>query len=218
MEMQRITGALVAAVLAVLLSAGAVRAAEDRIVFINLDRVFNEFYKTKLADAQLKEQADEFSEERGKLMKDYQEIQDAFKSAKEATQNTALNEEALNKKRDEAEDKLVQLQEYEGKIRRFDESRKKQLDDQSRRMRKRIVDEIRVAVQDYARAQGYLAVVDSSGQSLNGVESVLYVDGRADITDDILGTLNKGNPEPEPAGADAATGSDAKSGGETKKK
>ncbi len=215
--MRRITGVWIAAALGVLLSAGVCRAVEERVVFVNLDRIFNEFYKTKLADTQLKQQADEFSEEHGKLMADYQRLQDAFKAAKESTQNTALNEEALNKKRDEAEEKLVQLQEYESKIRRFDESRRKQLDDQSRRMRKRIVDEIKVAVTDYARLQGYIAVVDSSGQSLNGVESILYVDGRADITDSVLGALNRANPDQKPATPGAATPAAAKPAKETKK-
>jgi outer membrane protein len=193
--MKRIPGVIMAVALGLALSAGVCRAADERVVFIDLDRIFNEFYKTKLADTQLKEQADEFSEERGKLMTDYQKMQEDFKAAKEATQNTALNEAALNKKRDEAEEKLVALQEHEAKVRRFDESRRKQLDDQSRRMRKRIVDEIRIVIQDFARTQGYVAVIDSSGQSLNGVESILYVDPRVDITDGIIGLLNKGSSE-----------------------
>lgn len=174
-------------------------AADQSIVFVNLDRCFSEFYKTKLADTQLKQQADEFSDERKSLVQEFEKLQSEFNAVRDAAQDTALSEEVRTQKRNEAEDKLVEMREYESKIRRFDESRRKQLDDQSRRMRKRIVEEIRIAIQNFAKVQGYQAVVDSSGQSLNGVELLLYTDAKVDITDDVLEQLNKGKSEDEKA-------------------
>ena len=170
-------------------------AAEQSTVFINLDRAFNEFYKTKLADTQLKEQADEFNEERKTLVGDYEKLQKDFAAIRDEAQNSALSDDVRAEKRNLAEEKLVELRDYESRIRRFDDSRRKQLDDQSRRMRKRIVEEIQQIVKDYAQKQGYLAVIDSSGQSLNGVENILYADPKIDITDTILGMLNKGKQE-----------------------
>jgi len=166
------------------------RAAEPRLAFIDLDRVFNEYSKTKTADAQLKAQADEFNAERKELIAEYEKLQEEFNKLRDAAQNPALNVDAAEQKKSEAEDKLVEIREYESKIRRFDESRRKQLDDQSRRMRKNIVEEMRKIIEEYARTQGFIAVMDSSGQSLNGVESLLYVDPKYDITDAILDQLN----------------------------
>jgi outer membrane protein len=180
---------MAAALLALRLPVAA--AAEEKLVFINLDRVFNEYYKTKLADAQLKEQAEEFKEERKKLIDDLQKLQETFSDAREQAQNTALNEEVRIRKRDQAEEKLVEIREQESKIRRFDDSRQKQLDEQSRRMRKRIVDEIREVISTYARSQGYTSVVDSSGESMNLVPIFLYTDAKADITDAVVELLNK---------------------------
>ena len=182
---------------AVLFCAAALvgRAADQQMVFINLDRAFNEFHKTKLADAQLKEQAEEFNEERRKLIADFEKLQEDFNALRDAAQDTALSEAVKTTKRDEAEDKLVELREFENRIRRFDEARRKQLDDQSRRMRKRIVDEILQTAQNFARVQGYQAVLDSSAQSMNGVEVVVYLDSRLDITDQVLDQLNKGQVE-----------------------
>ena len=170
-------------------------AAEQSVVFINLDRAFNEFYKTKLADTQLKQQADEFNDERKTLVTDYEKIQKEFGVIRDEAQNTALSDDVRTEKRNLAEEKLVEVRDYESRIRRFDESRRKQLDDQSRRMRKRIVEEIQQIVKDYAQTQGYQAVIDSSGQSLNGVEIILYTDSKIDITDTVLGFLNKGKQE-----------------------
>ena len=177
----------------------SVSAVEQSIVFVNLDRAFNEFYKTKLADTQLKQQADEFNAERKKLVIDYEKIQKDFNAIRDVAQNTALSDEIRTEKRNAAEEKLVELRDYESRIRRFDDSRRKQLDDQSRRMRKRIVEEIQQIVKDYAKTQGYQAVIDSSGQSLNGVEMILYTDTKIDITDTILDLLNKGKREEKPA-------------------
>jgi outer membrane protein len=174
-------------------------AAEQSVVFVNLDRAFTEFYKTKLADAQLKQQADEFSNERKTLVANYEKIQKELNTIRDEAQNVALSDDVRTEKRNLAEEKLVEIREVESRIRRFDESRRKQLDDQSRRMRKRIVDEIRQIVLDYAKTQGFQAVIDSSGQSLNGVEMILYTDSQIDITDEVLGILNKGKEEEKPA-------------------
>ena len=86
---------------------------------------------------------------------------------------------------------MASLRDEENKIRRFDETRRKQLQEQGQRMRKRIVDEIRALVEKHAKAKAYQAVIDASGQSLNGVPIVLYVDPRADITGEILDILNR---------------------------
>ena len=81
--------------------------------------------------------------------------------------------------------------EQESKIRRFMELRQKQLDDQGRRMRRSIVDELRGFVKEYARERGIEVVLDSSGNSLNGVEIVLFADSRVDATADIIQAANR---------------------------
>jgi len=171
----------------------SVRAQDGKVGFVDLDKVFNDFYKTKLADAQLKDQADQFTSDRKQIVERLKKLREEFNATREAAQNTALSEEVRNQKRDEAEEKLVALREEESKLRQFDEQRRKQLDDQGRRMRNRIVQEIRSTISDYAREKGFSAVLDSSGESMNGVALVLYMDDAVDITGEILQILNKGH-------------------------
>ena len=170
-------------------------AQRNDIRFINLDRAFNEFYKTKLADAQLKDQADAFNESRKKLLREREAISEEFKNYREEAGNTALTDAARDQLKNKAEEKLIELREKEGEIRTFDDSRRKQLEEQGRRMRKRIVDEIREELDKYAKNEGFGGVIDTSGQSLNGVAIVLYTDPRLDITDNILAILNQGQEE-----------------------
>jgi len=170
------------------------QAAETRIVFANMDRIFGEFYKTKLADTQLKEQGMQVMDERKKLMSDFEKLQQEFNKLRDDAQNTALNEEVRAQRRTSAEEKLVEVRDFEAKIRRFDETRGKQMKDQQQRMRRRIVDEIRGTIQTYARNQMYSAVMDTSGLTANGVEAVLYVEPRVDVTDELINVLNRGRP------------------------
>ena len=172
--------------------AGLAQAQETKFAFVDLDKAFNEFYKTKLADAQLKTQAEEFKTERKKLVDDFKKLQEGFDKLREEAQNTALNEEVRAGKKAEAEEKLVEIREQESKIRRFDESRQKQLDEQSRRMRNRLVEEIQEVVRAYARKDNVLAVIDSSANSLNGIPFVVYSDPKRDITAAVIDELNKG--------------------------
>lgn len=174
---------------------GSVQAqatAQGGVVYVNLDKVFDEFYKTKLADGQLKEQAEQYRTERTKMVDDFKKLQDDFKSARDEAQNTALSEEARNTRRSEAEEKLVELREMENKIRRFEESRRRQLDEQTRRVRSKLVDEIKETLATMARDKSYTAVLDSSGENLNGVSTVIYYDAKLDITDALIEVLNKG--------------------------
>lgn len=165
-----------------------------RIAIVRLDRVFNEFYKTRLADAQLKAQAEEFNQERQRYVQELQQIQNEYNALREDALNVALNEEVRAQKRALAEEKLLAIREQESRIRRFDELRSKQLEDQTRRMRRNIVEEIREAVREYARAQGLDLVLDASGQTLNGVEAVVYLNDRLDITEPVIAALNRGAP------------------------
>jgi outer membrane protein len=169
--------------------------ADGRIVFVDLDRVFSEFYKTKLADQQLQDMATEFNDERAALVEEYEALNETFNAAREQSQDTALSEEARNRSRSEAEELLIEIRDFESRIQRFDQSRRKQLDEQGRRMRGRIVEEIQDEIERYARTQGYQAVIDSSGQSANAVSLVLYADSRVDISDAMLEILNKGRDE-----------------------
>ncbi|MDD2238190.1 MAG: OmpH family outer membrane protein [Kiritimatiellae bacterium] len=178
--------------LLVALCAGQGAYAAQDIVTVDMDKLFNKYFKTGLADAQLKEQADEFNEERREMIEQYDAQQADFQKLREEAQNTALSEEERNKKRDEAEDLLLTVREQEQKVRRMEQQRRKQLEDQQQRMRKRIVDEINETISNYAREQNYLAVIDASGQSLNGVSVLIYSSGKLDITDEILQLLNKG--------------------------
>lgn len=164
--------------------------ADERVVFVDMERLFSEFDKTKMADNQLKKQAQEFAEERQKMIDEATDLRDEVNELRAQASDEALSEEAREDTKKQAEDKLVDFRKKEEEIKQFNKLRAKQLEDQGKRMRENIVEEITSTVVRYARNNGYIAVVDSSAQSMNSISTVLYVDSRYDVTDAIIALLN----------------------------
>ena len=100
--------------LACWLVAGAlsVSAAEERIVFADMERLFGEFYKTKIAEAKLKERAEDFTDERRALVAEVKKMEEEFNAIRDEAQDTALNEDAKEQKRKRGHDKEAQEQQH----------------------------------------------------------------------------------------------------------
>lgn len=166
------------------------QGARTDIVFINLDSVFTNYTKTKVAEAQLKEQADEIKAERKELIAQLDGLRSQYEALRAQAQSTALNEDARALKRSEAEEKLIELRDMESKVRRLEESAQRKMDDQSKRARKRLVDELNVIINKYAEDKNLTAIIDTSGESLNGVPTVVFYKPELDITAEIIALVN----------------------------
>ena len=186
-----------AALLALLLwpSAGHAQTA-DRLAFVDMDKVFNEYFETKRFDARLKELADEVKAENDEMVDELKEMGEGLTALKEEIDDPTLSSEARKRKRTEAEEQLLAVQEKQMQIQRFQEDRRSELDAQGRRMRERIVGKINRVIKDYATEKNYFAVLDSSGNTLNQIPVVVFSVPRADVTDDIITLLNEGRDEP----------------------
>ena len=123
------------AVLAMSCGAVGVASAQEAVapsfVFVDLDSVFTNYNKTKTAEAQLKEQADEIKSERSAMIQQFEKVEGDYKALRAQAQNTALSEDARNMKRAEAEDKLIEVRDMENKIRRLEESAQRKIEEQS---------------------------------------------------------------------------------------
>jgi Skp family chaperone for outer membrane proteins len=170
-------------------------AYDQRIVFVDMNILFEKYHKTERADAQLQEQAETLNVEYEQMLEDLEALRESFNKLRDEAQDMALSKETRERKKANAEDKLLEISQEEQRLQRFRETRSKQLNNQQRRMRDQIVREIREIMETYAKQQGYSAILDLSGESMNGVEIILYSDGSQDITDEVLEELNKGRLE-----------------------
>lgn len=184
-------------ILAAILTAGGVMAAEQKIAFINMERVFDEYYKTKTANVQFKARGEEIDVRRKELVAKAKALKAEFDKLNAEGRDKSLNDNAREKKREAAEDKLNELKEAEGNLMEFDKVFKKEIADQMRQMQLQIVGEIRGVIQTYAAENKIDIVFDSSGKTLNNVESVMFFDFSLDITKPIIAIMNKNAPEAE---------------------
>ena len=172
-------------------------SAEQKIAFINMERVFDEYHKTKTANAQFKARGVEIDAQRKELIAKAKALKDDSVKLNAECRDKSLNDSAREKKREAADDKLNELREAEEKLMEFDKVYKKEINDQMRQLQTQIVGEIRGVIQTYAAENKIDIVFDSSGKTLNNVEGVMYFDKRVDITEPILAIMNKNAPEAE---------------------
>lgn len=167
-----------------------------RIVTVDLNRVFNDYYKTPVASAKLKETADNFNKEHEQMLADYRKQVDELNKLREEQDKLEYTEDVREQKRRALQEKLAETQKTQRDIEEFRRTHQKLLEDQTQRMRQNILKEITDAIRKEAMDAGYTMVLDKSGNTLNGVPAIVFALDSVDITDDILKILNRGQPKP----------------------
>ena len=160
--------------------------------FVNLRELFEGFYKTELAQDQINQQIEEVSFERELRLEDISQIREEIENLRSESRDEKLSEEARKNKRLQLEDRLIEMQEVQKQLRDFETLRKKQIDEQNKRMQKGLLDEIQAEIIKYGDENGYDVIIDRSAKSSLGTEIVLFVGLRSDVTAFILERLNKG--------------------------
>jgi Skp family chaperone for outer membrane proteins len=202
--MKRIIAALA---LALSLAAGA-HAAELKIAVIDMQKAFQEYEKTKTIEIKLNQQMEVFKEYSNQLNQQYQNLRKQYEAARDDSQNIAFSGAERENKRQKAQQLYESLKLKEQEMTSYSESRKTQIRDMYTKLRNEVVEEIRKAVHNKAVLEGYTIVLDQSGESLNDVGFVVYIQPGLDITDSIIQDLNRGyrkNAKDPVAGAAAAS-------------
>ncbi len=181
-------------IVAACLFAGGAHAADD-IVFIDLQEVFKRFYKTLLAQDQIRQQSADIKMEQESMAAELKEMKEEVEVLRTDARDETLSEEVRENKRNLLEEKLVEMQKQDQEIIEYVKLRQQQLEQQNTRMSRKLFDEIHEAINDFAEEKGYVAVVDRSAQSRSGTQVILYVDAKTDITADLLQVLNEGHEE-----------------------
>ena len=180
-----------AVIITAFLLLGTARAA-DEIAFVDLQEVFKQFYKTQLAQDQIRQQADDIKMERDEIEEEVKIMKEGIEVLRADSRDKTLGEEVRENKRDQLEEDLVDLQKKEQDMIDFEKLRMQQMEQQNTRMTKKLFDEIHEVVIQHAKAKGYAAVIDRSSKSRIGTDSVLYTSPKVDITAEVLANLNEG--------------------------
>src|SRR5438093_3872800 len=170
------------------------QAETNKIGIIDMQRVFDKYYKTKLAQTQVDDQTADAEKRKKGILDDYQKANREYNKLMESAKDQAVSGDERDKRKSAAEKKLLEIKEIEQDANLFQRTTDEQLKMQARRMTETILRDIRELVEAKARAGGYTLVVDVAANSAFGTPIVLYTNGQNDMTQEVLSQLNSTAP------------------------
>jgi outer membrane protein len=176
-------------------TAAASAQMSGKIVTVDLNRLFNEYYKRPGSESKLRETGETFQKEFQQMTQDYTKRRDELNKLREEQDRPEYTAEKREQKRKELAEKLADLQKREREILEYQRTHRELMEQQSQRMRQTLVKEITDIIMKEARDSGYALVLDKSGNSLNMTPVLVYSQDALDITDSILKILNKDAPK-----------------------
>lgn len=170
-------------------------AAEPRIATVDLKKVFEDYFKTKLADAAIKEEASGLDKDRKAIIEEHTKAMDDYKKALDEANNQAISSDEREKRKKEAEGKLIKINDLRQTVEQFDRTAKQNLDEKLRMTREKILTEIKNVITTKSKAGNFTLVLDSSTAEPAGrPPMVLYTNGDNDLTTVVLEQLNASAP------------------------
>ena len=179
--------------LTVMLLSGAFfhRMDAATVVAVDLNRVFEEYMRTRQMEQRFQRDVQAFQAEREQRQQHYQERNQAFQTLRQESAQQELDEETRQQLAEQAAAMLNELQRLEQEIRQELQNRQQQLEAQGLRMRRRILEEIQETVREMAAERNWDIVIDSGAVSGNGTPVVLHLDPARDVSNEVIQSLNR---------------------------
>lgn len=177
-----------------LLFSAAPASAQGKIATVNLNKLFDDYWKTKQAKAAFDDQKADLEKEGKAMMAEFNKKEADYKNLLAASNDQALSDSERERKKRDAEEALKDLKDRQEALVKFQNQARVTLDERARRMRDNILSEVRKVVESKAKSLGYALVIDVGAESANATPIVLYTNGENDITAAVLEQLNANAP------------------------
>jgi outer membrane protein len=168
--------------------------AQQKIATVDVQKLFNGYWKKKQAEVALNDRKAELEKEDRGFIDDLKKSKDDYQKLLDVADDQAVSDDERTRRKQAADDKAKQIQDSQQTIVQFERQAQATLAEQSQRMRENILKEIQAAVAIKAKSGHYTLVIDSAAQTVNQTPVFLYNDGQDDLTTDVLDQLNAGAP------------------------
>jgi outer membrane protein len=175
-------------------TASAQSSSAIKVGIVDMKRVFSEYYKTKDAEKTVNEGKAAAKRELDERSAKYKQLLEKFQELQAVIRDEAISEELREEKQREGQEIAAEAKSLEREMQEFRTRRERMLQETVMRMRKGILEEIRVLVEERSKGQGYDLVFDKSGLSMNAVPFLLHSKDAVDFSDEIIAELNKDAP------------------------
>lgn len=171
-------------------------AVELRIAVVDLDRIFNAYYKSRIAEDFLNQQAEAARTYMSQMNSQLESLRAEARRLGTNALNPALSDQARKKAADDAEAAVAKVKAKETEISLYANERRREFARLQQEKRSEIVKDIQKEIKRRAAAGNYAFVLDSSGKTANGLPTVLVFPGKNDISDEVIRELNRAAAKP----------------------
>lgn len=173
--------------------------AQMKIGVVDMNEAFVSFYKTKDAEAKINQSREQAKKELDERLESLNKSVEEINKLQAEVQKPELSEAARETKARELNEKANDTRTLDREVAEFRNTRERQIQEQFVRMRKDIIDEIMVVVNEQIKIGGYDLVLDKSGMSMGQIPVLLYSRSDMDFTPAVITALNKNAPKTAPA-------------------
>ncbi|MEK0446155.1 MAG: hypothetical protein RLZZ399_1476 [Verrucomicrobiota bacterium] len=177
-----------------MLSMSVSAQAQLKVGTIDMKQVFDSYYKTKDAEAKINEARTQAKKELDERLETFTKAQEEARKLNDEAGKPELSEKAKAEKAKSLNEKLQALGGLQREIQEFQQTRERQLSEQSVRSRNSLLEEINKVIEAKVKSGGFDLVFDKSGQSLNAVGVLIHSKESFDFTAEIVAELNKTKP------------------------
>jgi outer membrane protein len=168
--------------------------AQPKIATIDLEKVFDGYYKTKQASAVLQERGADYEKTYKGYLADYERANEEYKKLLDSANDQAISADERDRRKKQAEAKLLDLRQTEQQIRKFATESQDALGKEKLRKRDIILRELTDVIIRKAKAGNYTLVLDTAARTFNNTLVFLYSSGENDLTDEVLREVNANAP------------------------
>ncbi|MBN2452551.1 MAG: OmpH family outer membrane protein [Lentisphaeria bacterium] len=183
-----------AAVLAGLVLSTVSLAAGDT-AYVNMEVVFEGYYKTVRANAAFEQKKDDFEERVALLREELKGMVEEAKKLEAEADNELLSQEARDNARRGLRLRVERLRAKEEEFQQFQRSGMRDLNRNRVKAEQELIDDITQYVRTFCRNKGFRLVYDINGRSLNRIPVLLLYPEEDEVTAEILTEINRGHEE-----------------------
>ena len=173
--------------------AGTARAGQR--AFVNMEKIFEGYYKTVRANAAFEQQKKDFEERVEILRGELRAMANEAKKLNDEVNDDLLSDNKRKEIRRKLQLRMERLRAKEEEFRQFRGSGLKELQKSRLSAEEELIKDLTEFVRKYCRDHGHTLVYDITGKSLNRMPVLLVYPEEEEITDQVLTAINQGHEE-----------------------
>lgn len=168
-------------------------SAAQKIVTVNIEKLFNAYYKTPQVENIIQKQAQVYQNYLNKKMEKLRDIDKKFRVELDKAQNVTLSTENRSKAAQQAEKYNSEIRLLRAEMEAYSTEKRKEMANMTLEKRASLMQDISASVRKVAEGMAADFVFDVSGKTTHQIPALIYANPASDITNDVLKILNKGN-------------------------